>query len=585
MADLKELLEFKPAYEYIDDGVVHGILSKFEPGTRLLKKGEKIDERFKPMPCDIILEKDVPVKLRDGVTIYTDIYRPAGEEKVPVLISWSPYGKSAGTAPRYTNLFGMIGIPNERLSGLHKFEGPDPADWCQHGYAVCNPDPRGIAHSEGDIYLLGSLEARDCCDLIEWLGVQEWSNGKVALTGTSYLAFTQWFVAAQKPEHLACINPNEGLSDAYRDLLARGGMMDINFNERLQLNHVHAGEGGRREDVSAEGLKYPFADHPLWQDKSAHPEDIDIPVYLVASYSNSLHTMGTFRAWRALPKDKAWMRIHDNQEWPDYYNEESQADRLKFFDHYLKGIDNGWENTPKVRYTLHDMEGGNVTNIPAETFPPEGVEYKKLYMNGGSRFFADAPTPVDIPVEYPVEGLVTQASFLYRATEKTDIVGYPKVKLWVQAEGSDDMDVLVFLYKLDKTGSKLEQFLIPNTTARVHDLTDHGASVIRYKGTNGRLRVSMRHLDESKSTDEVPYYTFDREEKLSAGEIVPVEIELYPMGLTLYPGEQLRLIVSARDEFNSMMPGTPTDPPQNKGKHIIHTGGQYDSYLQLPFKK
>lgn len=246
------MMVFKPSLDYIDDGREHGVLSKFNPGVTTLKKGTKVDPGFVELPCDIIMEKDAAVKMRDGVTIYTDIYRPVTEEKVPVLVSWSPYGKSAGTAPRYTNLFAMIGIPDSRLSGLHKFEGSDPAYWCQHGYAVCNPDPRGIAHSEGDIYMIGSQEARDACDLIEWLGVQAWCNGKVATSGTSYLAFSQWFIAAEQPPHLAAINPEEGLSDAYRDLLCRGGIMDVNFAARLQVNHVHAGEPVRREDVQAD---------------------------------------------------------------------------------------------------------------------------------------------------------------------------------------------------------------------------------------------------------------------------------------------------------------------------------------------
>ena len=110
-------------------------------------------------------------------------------DKVPVLIAWSPYGKTAGTAPRYIGLFNMLGMGNKWSSGLTKFEGPDPDYWCAQGYAVCNPDPRGIARSEGDITMIGSQEAYDAYDLIEWLATQEWCNGKTALTGTSYLTF------------------------------------------------------------------------------------------------------------------------------------------------------------------------------------------------------------------------------------------------------------------------------------------------------------------------------------------------------------------------------------------------------------
>ena len=162
----KEMMIFKKSVEFVDDGETHGMLAKFEPGTKVLKKGFQLAPRFKPLECDIILEKDVPVKMRDGVTIYTDILRPITDEKVPGIIAWSPYGKSSGNAPRYAGIFSLVGLPDSTVSGLQKFEGPDPAWWCKEGYAICHPDPRGIVHSEGDVVMLGSQEGEDCYDYI-----------------------------------------------------------------------------------------------------------------------------------------------------------------------------------------------------------------------------------------------------------------------------------------------------------------------------------------------------------------------------------------------------------------------------------
>ena len=187
---------------------------------------------------------------------------------MPVLIAWSPYGKTAGTAPRYIGLFNMLGMGNKWSSGLTKFEGPDPDYWCAKGYAVCNPDPRGIARSEGNITMIGSQEANDCYDLIEWLAQQEWCNGKTALTGTSYLTFSQWFIAATQPPHLTCIAPHEGLQDAYRDIAYVGGIPDPHFLNRLQVNHVSM-SGALREDMIEEMNKYPLANEDLWKDKCA----------------------------------------------------------------------------------------------------------------------------------------------------------------------------------------------------------------------------------------------------------------------------------------------------------------------------
>lgn len=588
--EVKDMMLFQPTIPFKDDRFTHGAFSYFEPGTMLLKKGWQLDPKFKPLECDIIFEKDVPLKMRDGVTIYTDIYRPVTEEKVPGIIAWSPYGKSSGNAPRYTNMFAMIGIPDKDLSGLQKFEGPDPAWWCARGYAVCHPDPRGIVHSEGNVVMLGSQEAEDCYDYIEWLAEQEWCNGKTALTGTSYLAMTQWYIAAERPPHLTCINPTEGLQDCYRDWSNRGGIPDPEFMVMLSnVNHVHSGDAVLREDIGKEAFEYPFANVPLWEDKVSHPEKIECPALVIASYTNSLHCNGTFRAWRALGSKEKWLRIHTSQEWPDYYSDAGQAERLKFFDHYLKGIDNGWENTPVVQYSLMDMAGTHVNNIPADTFPPAGTTYQKLFLNGGPRTMAAGfSTPVDIPSSVPAvhtPPFVPQASFFYTVNERTELVGYPKLKLWVETKDTDDMDIFVLVQKIDKSGNVMKEITIPNQTARIHDNGDYGATVTVYPGTSGILRLSMRHLDEEKATDIHPAYTFDRSEKLAPGQIVPVEVELMPIGLVLQPGESLRLIVSTRNILGAMMPLNKPYVPQNKGSLIIHAGGQYDSYLQIPVKK
>lgn len=164
------------------------------------------------------------------------------------------------------------------------------------------------------------------------------------------------------------------------------------------------------------------------------------------------------------------------------------------------------------------------------------------------------------------------------------MVGYPKVRLWVEAQGADDMDLFVFVQKLNVQGTPLQEFTVPNHGAMIHDVTERGASILRYKGSTGRLRVSMRHLDETLSTDEVPVHSFDRVEKLTPGAVVEIEIDLLPVGLVFHPGEQLRLVISAQNLFGPWMPALREYVPQNKGSHVIHTGGSRASYLQLPLQ-
>ncbi|WP_431277836.1 CocE/NonD family hydrolase [Leifsonia poae] len=556
-----------------------GLLTEFAPGTRTLEAGFRIAPQFKELPVDIVFEKDVAVQLRDGVTIHTDIFRPVGTDPVPVIVAWSPYGKGQGTSVSVMGVFGLVGLDNGIVSGLEKFEGPDPAYWCARGYAICNPDIRGVVDSEGDSVLWDRQEGRDCYDVIEWLAEQEWCSGKVGMSGTSYLAVSQWFTAAEQPPHLAAINPWEGVSDVYRDLVMRGGMPDTGFARQLQEGSFFG--KNRKEDILAEADAHPQMTE-LWENKIPAFEKIAVPAYVVASYSNTLHTAGTFRAWRRIGSEEKWLRIHNSQEWPDYYDEANVDDLRRFFDHFLRGEDNGWEQTPRVRYSLLDLEGGDRVGVAADSFPPAEVVPTKFYLDGRIRNLTTTAPADASEAAYVVDSNPNAVSFITRFDDETELVGYPKAHLWVEARDADDLDLFVLVQKLDAYGTPLQAFTVPNQTARAHDVTEHGATILRYKGSDGRLRVSARHLNETLSTQDVPAHTFDRVEKLSAGEVVDVEIDLLPIGLAFHAGEQLRFVISSRNLLGTMMPGIREYVGANEGTHVIHTGGERASYLQLP---
>ncbi|SFR69335.1 hypothetical protein SAMN05428970_0666 [Agromyces sp. CF514] len=556
-----------------------GVLTPFEPGTRTLEAGFQIAPQFKPLPVDVIFEKDVAITLRDGVTIYTDVFRPVTDEPVPVIVAWSPYGKAQGTSLSVMGVFGLVGIPNSVVSGLEKFEGADPAYWVEQGYALCHPDIRGVVDSEGDSVLWDRQDGRDAYDVIEWLAEQDWCSGKVGMSGTSYLAVSQWFAAAEQPSHLAAINPWEGVSDVYRDLVKRGGMPDTGFARQLQTGSFFGKAG--KEDILAEVEAYPLVNE-LWEHKIPEFDRITVPAYVVASYSNTLHTAGTFRAWRRMASEEKWLRIHNTQEWPDYYDEGNVDDLRRFFDRYLKGVDNGWEQTARVRYSVLDLQGGDQVNLEAESFPPADVASTRFYLDGRSRTLTTT-VPTDAATASYVVGSNPEAvSFLARFDEETTLVGYPKAHLFVEARDADDLDLFVLVQKLDAHGTPLEAFTVPNQGAMAHDLTDHGATILKYKGSDGRLRVSARHLDETLSTDDVPAHAFDRVEKLSPGEVVEIEIDLLPVGLAFHAGQQLRFVVSSANLLGTMMPGIREYVGENRGEHVIHTGGERASYLQLP---
>lgn len=309
----------------------------FKQENLMLKAGTIRRDGALTLPCDILFERDVPVTLRDGITVYTDIFRPTtANATVPSIIAWSPYGKEIG-GQWLDDVEGRSGVNLSSVYELQKFEGPDPAYWVCKGYSILNPDNRGAYSSEGNITYWGRQLGEDGYDFVEWAAEQAWSSGKVAFSGNSWLAVSQWFIAAEHPPHLTAIAPWEGLMDLYRDTAVKGGIPAPGFQESILTTFAGKEfvEDGPRMLLS-EGIITPY-----WEDKIASLEKIKVPAYIVASYTNLLHTHGSFEAFRRIASDEKWLRVHNTQEWTDYYTSEHVADLQKFFDFYLKGEDNG----------------------------------------------------------------------------------------------------------------------------------------------------------------------------------------------------------------------------------------------------
>lgn len=532
----------------------------------IVPKGSVHREGGMPLACDILVEQDVPVKLRDGVTIYTDVYRPVDRGNCPAIVSWSPYGKRGGilNLDRFEHPTRMD-VPCSLEDGLNKFEGGNPSYWCAHGYAVVAPDSRGVFMSGGDIYAYGPQEAEDEYDVIEWAGVQPWSNGMVGLSGNSWLATSQWGVAPLRPPHLAAIAPWEGASDRYRDHSCRGGIPELVFGEGIFK--TLCGEN-RTEDVPAMLRQYPLI-NAYWESKIPKVEDIDVPAYVVASWTNILHTHGTMRGWRGIASQQKWLRIHNTHEWNDFYNPENVEDLRRFFDHFLRGVDNGWQATPRVRLTVLDPGNTDTLYRAEQDFPLSRQKFVPYYLeagkNGGSLSLNQASTQAKSAYDSAdPKGMTFRVTF----DHDTEITGYIKLKLWVEARDNDDMDVFAFVRKIDKEGCYRE-------TQPVTDRT--------HVGPNGRLRVSLRATDPSRSTSSEPYMTFDRVQKLVPGEIVPIEIGFWPYSMRWRAGETLELVITGidmlvRPEFSKI----PLIATLNKGQHVVHMGGHFDSHLLLP---
>lgn len=437
---------------------------------------------------------------------------------------------------------------------------------------------------------------------MDWVGEQEWCNGRVGLSGNSWLAISQWFTAAQHPKHLAAIAPWEGLTDCYREVGTRGGVIMPSFVELLSASFASSPEGGVEDVLSM--LKRDAAWNPYWEDKAADLESITTPAYIAASYTNPIHTNGSIEGYMRLGTQEKWLRIHNTGEWDDYYHEGHTEDLRRFFDHFLKDADNGWETTPRVRMSVLNPGGKDIVDRPEADYPLPRVRYRRLYLHGTDHTMSEERAEEEIANAYISDDKKDKVVFRCRMSEDTEIGGFIKLRIWAAAPDHDDMDMEVTLEKRNRFGRKI------------------GINPMKRVAAKGYIRASMRDLDAERSREEYPFQSFKVSRKLKKGEIGPLDIAIWPMGMRFKKGEYLYITVNAyktaewaspfdlkmaklrvpRDGF-TYMPGekpemltiggvsggltggidtTQLPKDVNKGRHILYTGGKYDSYLYLP---
>ncbi len=241
-----------------------------------------------------------------------------------------------------------------------------------------------------------------------------------------------------------------------------------------------------------------------------------------------------------------------------------KEDLKAFLDRYLRGIYNGWEMTPHVRLDVMDAYDCGYQVLRGENeFPLARTVYRKLYLDANKKTLSPEISHEHTACSYDAK--TGEVCFDIQFQEDAEISGYIKAHLWVEADGNDDMDLFLTMQKLDCDKSFLPTWVLGE----------------RHPGAWGKMRVSRRALDETLSTDYWPVQAHEKDEKLSPGEIVPVEIEIYPYCRICHKGEYLRLRIAGRyirdpwfEPFSWEL--------INEGRHVIHTGGKFDSYLQIP---
>ncbi|MEM1448816.1 MAG: CocE/NonD family hydrolase [Planctomycetota bacterium] len=551
-------------------------------------------ELTEPDP-DILCEYDVRIPMSEGFSVTANIYRSraAAEsgEPVPVVMCAHPYDNHLTPAQKKTPLNGapqqyrlipQAGRP--AFSSLTSWESPDPNFWVLSGYAIVNMNLPGYANSDGLPSAFSEHQGKCYYEAIEWVAKQPWCTGKVGLNGVSFLAISQYHVAACQayggpPPSLCCISPWEGLTDPYRDIFAFGGLSEVGFPAFWWATEVKPAINGTQADfVEAEGCiatDY-LKEHPLyddfWKAKAAKLEEITVPMLVCASFSDhGLHTMGSFRAFMKAKSKHKWVYTHRTGKWDAYYSTEVQELTRNFMDCFLKGdSSSGFLDTPRVRLEVRSSRE-DIHDVRHENeWPLARTEYTRLYLDEQQTLSLDRS---HAPMEVAYSAKEGKAEFHHTFAEDTELSGYMKLRVWVESrresagqETPDDMALFVAVNKLDRDGRAVPFY---GSVGSTKDMV-----------TRGWCRVSRRELDPAESLEWSPVQTGAKEQGLKAGEIVPVDVALYPSSTFFASGESVQLIVAPRE----IIPSPPyiKDASFNRGVHVLHFGGEYDSYLLVP---
>jgi len=562
------------------------------------------------------IDWDTAVPMDDGVTLRCDVFRPAKEGRYPVILSYGPYAKGLAFQDGYPSAWERMAAqhPDVTAGSSNKYQSwevVDPEKWVAHDYACVRFDSRGCGCSPGFIDHFSPRETKDLHDCIEWAGVQPWCNGKVGLSGVSYYGINQWHVASLQPPHLAAMCIWEGAADWYRDMTHHGGILCTFWQNwyDMQVKTVQhgAGERGRRSRVHGELVCGPrnlsdaelarnrcdlgdeIREHPL--DDEYHKErspvwsKVKVPLLSAANWGGQgLHPRGNFEGFvRAASKQK-WLEVHGLEHWTHFYTDYGRELQLAFFDHFLHGRKNGWDKQPsvllQVRHTTKFVE-----RLENE-WPLARTKWSKLYLDSRTGLLRPERTAIAATLSF--EAMGDGVTFLTAPLEAdTEITGPSSLKLFVSSSTGDaDLFVVLRAFAPDLEELVFQGAIDPHTPI-----------------AQGWLRASHRKLDKKLSTPYRPYHTHDRKQPLKPGEVVELDIEIWPtsivvpagyrVGLTIrgkdyeYPGPSGGRLSNFKNELKGCGPFLHDDPRDRPleifgGITSLHFGRGRQPYLLLP---
>jgi predicted acyl esterase len=561
------------------------------------------------------IDWDAPIAMDDGVVLRADVFRPVQDGNYPVILSYGPYAKGLSFQEGYKHAWLRVvkacpGIEKGSTNKYQNWELLDPERWVPDGYVLVRVDSRGAGRSPGHLDAWSAREAKDIAACVDWAGTQPWSNRKVGLNGISYYSMNQWQAAPLKPKHLAAICVWEGSSDYYRELCRHGGILS-DFLSTWYPRQVTAvqhgvGERGAKSVVTGEPVAGPqtlpeseLANNRVDSDGEAarreliddyyRPrlprfEDIEVPLLSAANWGGmGLHPRGNFEGYLRAGSKEKWLEVHGDTHFTLFYADYGQKLQKLFYDRFLKGEDNGWEQQPKV--LLNIRHPGEKFVARAETeWPLARTQWTKFFLDPAGALRSKAPQGATTLAYATTGDGVTFST--PPMTAPMEITGPVAAKLFV-ASDTTDADLFLVLRVFDPAGKEVV-FI--------------GSNDPRTPVGLGWLRASHRKLDPALSRPYRPYHTHDEKQPLAPGVPVELDIEIWPTSIVVPAGYRLALTVRGKDyeydgtdaavphaayPMKGVGPFTHTDPQDRPmsifgGTNTLHFASGQMPYVLLP---
>lgn len=556
--------------------------------------------------------------MRDGVRLAADIIRPARarimeDKPLPAIFVHTRYRRAA------VNQDGKV---------ASEADSPLSQAFLKHGYILAVVDVRGSGASFGTWPgLFSPEETRDAHEIIEWLAAQPWCNGCIGMTGGSYLGATQLMAASTKPPHLKAMFPIVPLFDVFdtgyhngvffQDMIQTWNDLTITLDTKLPAAPVDEDRDGAllRLALKEHAANRPTIDifAPLsFRDsrdrvsgadmmKSWHPAghvaeitEANIPMYLWGGWFDSF-TRDVFLMQRNFDVPRklvvgAWS--HSPRD-PEIQKDEFQPlafEQLRWFDYWLKGIDNGVMSEPAIRYQV--MKTPEIREWrTAEAWPIPGVKETEFYLGEGrsgsvssandGRLAANPPAAGNGRDIYTVDYSATTGTstrwdnavgggFSYPDMTANDRKGltYTTAPLELDVEVTGHPVLHVWMSSTSKDG----QFF-----AYLEDVDASGVS--RYV-TEGAIQASCRAVNRPPYDNlGLPYHRVFREDvkPLTSGDPVELVFDLQPTSQVFDAGHRIRLTITCADKDNAET--TPADPAPQV---TIYREARRPSRLVLP---